>query len=111
MAFLPLAFTVMMAKPAFQRLLPGAEEFAEAILQECAAVFGEFLVGVIALIAFKSRGEDPEALIWGYFKHHPWTKAGFNGLPGLLHRPPAGALAIGYTNLATARLRGRVLLF
>jgi len=102
----PLPHSVVMAKPALQRLKTRTVQRAKPSYKETASVSRKFLKRKRPFAAGKRRRENAERSIGRELQHHTPAVSSYDCARGLLHRPPAGTNAERTANVARAG-RGR----
>ena len=105
-AILSLPHSLVMAKPALQRLKTRAVQRAEAVSIKTTAVLRELLKRKRPLTAGERGRKHAERSIGRELEHHAPAVSCCDCARGLLHRPPAGASAKRTANVARAG-RGR----
>lgn len=102
----PLPHSIMMAKPALQRLKTRAVQRTKTVAIKTTAVLREFLKRKRPLAAGERGRENAERSVGRELQHHAPAVSRCDCARGILHRPPAGASAKRAANVARAG-RGR----
>ena len=105
-----LSTAIVMAKAAFQWLVPSPIKFTKIASEKRTAIFSKQVGGNRGFTAFEGRRKHPNRQLGGNLEHHPVPIACFEGAGSLLDRPPAGTGAVGQTNRARTRLGRRIFL-